>query len=279
MKLFLSLLFCASGSVFAQNPSESSSVFSIELISPYKQIKKGSSFLVGIQIKMQEDWYTYWSFAGDFGIAPHLNFPKAENIQIKTLPLPQPLRKDLSIERDKFYSFIYRGELLIPLEIFVHDSYNKKNLDLNLNLEWGLCKDVCLNKNTAFNLQLKIGSEFQEDPSKKIIFDFWKSRFPQEGNLLNLKSQFSESDSKQILSFSFDSKIACLDAFPQSRLDFSTEKPKLLQQTENSCSFEMTQSKGSLNTLSGLLIYSQKGELQSSWFVSKKEEKLATCTK
>ena len=249
--------------------------FTIKLISPYKKIKKGSPFLAGIQIKMEENWYTYWSFPGDFGIAPYLNFKANDSFQIKTLPLPRPQRKDLSLGKNQFYSFIYKGALLIPLEVLVQDSYNKETLDLSLSLEWGLCKDICINKNTDLNLQLKIGSDFQEDSFKKIIFDFWKDHFPQNDSLVNLKSQFSESDSKQILSFSFDSQIDCLDVFPKSRLDFSTEKPKLLQQIKNSCSFEISKTKNSYNSLSGLLIYSQNEKTQSSRFSAQKEEGLA----
>ena len=295
MKIFLSLLFCVSSlalskphlisdssfSSSSENSSKSDNfllsadTFTIKLISPYKKIKKGSPFLAGIQIKMEEDWYTYWSFPGDFGIAPYLSFKTNDLFQIKTLPLPRPQRKNLSLVKNQFYSFIYRGALLIPLEVLVQDSYNKETLDLSLSLEWGLCKDICLNKNTDLNLQLKIGSDFQEDSFKKIIFDFWKDRFPQNDPLVNLKSQFSESDSKQILSFSFDSQIDCLDVFPKSRLDFSTEKPKLLQQIKNFCSFEISKTKNSYNSLSGLLIYSQNEKTQSSRFSTQKEERLA----
>lgn len=252
-----------------------SEVFTIRLISPYKQVKKGSPFLAGIQIKMRKGWYTYWSFAGDFGIAPHIKLKSADGIQIKTLPLPRPQRKDLSLKDKSFYSFIYQNELLIPLEILIPDSYKKESLDLSLDLEWGVCKEICLNKNSPLWLRLKISSDFQEDPQKKIIFDFWKTRLPQEPGLINLKSHFSESDSKQILSFSFDSKIECLDAFPKSRLDFSTKKPKLIQQKENSCSFEFIKSKNSLEALAGLLIYSQQRQSKSSWFFSQKKASLA----
>ena len=252
-----------------------SSEFRVKLISPYKQVKKGSPFKVGIQIKIQENWYTYWSFAGDFGVAPHINFKASDSVQIKRLPLPRPQRKDLSLDEESFYSFTYSNELLIPLEILIQDSYQKESLDLSLNLDWGLCKDICINKTTPLELNLQIGSDFQEDPSKKIIFDFWKELFPQKGSLINLKSSFSELDSKLMLSFSFDSKISCLDVFPKAKFDFSTQKPKLIHQTKNSCSFEITKSKNSLHSLSGLLSYSQEKKLQSSFFVAQKEERLA----
>ena len=312
-KLCFSFSLLGSSLAFTQSPSDSSttdSAFSIRLISPYKAIKKGEPFELGVQIKMQEDWYTYWSFAGDFGTSPLFKFQNTEAIQIKKLPMPRPQRKDLSLGTEKFYSFIYEEELLIPLEVLVEDSYPEETLDLNLILEWGLCKDICINQTTPLKLSLKINSEFKEKASHKIIFDFWKSRFPQEDKSLNLKSQFKVTDLKPVLSFSFDTPIHCLDVLPQSLLDFSTQKPKLLQQSDSSCSFELTKSSSSMeltaqdsnkshfpsedshshktpdshsknlqhqsmNLLSGLFIYSQKGELQSRLFTAQRQERLA----
>ena len=314
-KLCFSFSLLGSSLAFTQSPSDSSttdSAFSIRLISPYKEIKKGESFELGVQIKMQEDWYTYWSFAGDFGTSPLFKFQNTEAIQIKKLPMPRPQRKDLSLGTEKFYSFIYEEELLIPLEVLVEDSYPEETLDLNLTLEWGLCKDICINQTTPLKLSLKINSEFKEKASHKTIFNFWKSRLPQENKSLNLKSQFKDTDLKPVLSFSFDTPIQCLDVLPQSLLDFSTQKPKLLQQNDNSCSFELTKSNSSLeltsqdsssnkspssnkntppnkdslsqskklqhqpiNLLSGLLIYIQKGELQSHLFTAQRKERLA----
>jgi len=247
--------------------SADSSLYEIKLISPYKRIEKGKPFLAGIQIKMAKDWYSYWSFPGDFGISPHI---KSE-ASLKRLPLPRPERKNLRVGNKDFYSFIYKNEVLIPLEVFVPTSYTKDNFVLDLSLEWGLCKDICINKKTELSLPLKIGSHFQEDPSKKVVFDFWKNSFPQKAKAIQLESQFLQQ--YQVISFSFDSQVKCLDLFPQSSLYFSTKKPKLLEQTEKSCSFQVSPSSDSLTKMVGLFIYIKEGELQSSSFTALKQEK------
>ena len=256
-------------------PQETDSFFSIKLISPYKQVKKGADFLIGIQIKMEENWYTYWSYPGDFGITPYLEAPSLKSVQIKQLSFPHPQRKRFLLEKKSLYSFVYYNELLIPLKAFIQNDYQKDSLILNLNLEWGVCEEVCLSKKSAVQLNLKIGPDFQEDKNQKIIFDSWKNRYPQLTQALNLKTSFIETGSKQLLSFFFKSEINCLDLLPRSRLDFSTQKPKLTKQTANSCSFEIMKTKGSAGALSGLLVYSQNQHIQSSWFSSYKKEKFA----
>ncbi|MBC6414776.1 MAG: thioredoxin family protein [Bdellovibrionales bacterium] len=261
----------------ASNPNKISQIFNkdsfftIKLISPYTQVKKGEPFLIGVQIKMEEDWYSYWSFPGDFGIAPHLKIPNLKHIQLKRLPLPLPKRKAVFLEEKPYYSFIYSDEFFIPLEVFIQEDYHEDMLNLNLDLEWGICKDICLDKENSLQIKLKVGSEFKENENQKIVFDFWKQYYPQAPEKINLKTNFTERESKKLISFFFKSKILCLDLFPQTPLDFSSQKPKLIKQKADSCSFEIL--KSSKKTLSGLLIYSQKGQVKSSFFSSYKKEK------
>ena len=257
------------------HPQETDSFFSIKLISPYKQVKKGADFLIGIQIKMEKNWYTYWSYPGDFGITPYLEIPSLKSVQIKQLSFPHPQRKRFLLEKKSFYSFVYYNELLIPLKALIQNDYQKDSLALNLNLEWGICKEVCLSKKSSVQLNLKIGPDFQEDKNQKITFDSRENHSPQPAKALNLKTNFIETETKQLLSFFFESEINCLDLLPRSRLDFSTQKPKLTKQTADSCSFEIMKTKSSAGSLSGLLVYSQNQQIQSIWFSSHKKENFA----
>ena len=250
-------------------------IFQIDLISPYKEVKKNSSFLAGIHIQLVPEWYSYWSFAGDFGQAPQIQFQKIKHIQIKPLPFPRPQRKSFLVNKQSSYSFIYENELLIPFEIFIEEAYSGESLNLSLDLEWAVCKDICLSKKNKLQLKLKISKTFKEDLKNQKIFQFWKKLFPTPAKNLNLKSHFQEKGKKQIIEFSFKTPILCLDILPKTALNFSTEKAKLLNQTENSCSFEFKRANSNLNTISGLLIYSLKSEIQSSLFQSHKNKNLS----
>ena len=264
---FLSLFFLSSSLSAREikSPEKNIEESHLELISPQTQIKKGESFLAGIRITLPEDWYSYWSFAGDFGQAPSIQWKQIENVKIQPLPFPTPKRKPLFINKKQSYSFIYEKELLIPFKIFVGESYTEDHLPLSLDLQWFVCKEVCLAKNSSLDLDLKIGESFKARPKSKKIFDFWEPFFPKK---ITLKSYFKSKDKKLVINFSFEEELKCLDLFPERKEDFSTFAPVLLSQNSHSCSFQVEKSQSNLPKISGLLVYSKQGKKHSSLFQS-----------
>lgn len=277
------LFFCLMGIGFAKADESIKNLavkpakeahFQIRLISPYLQVKKGTPFLVGIHLQMDEDWYSYWSFPGDFGLAPQISVPNMDFVQIKALAFPRPERKELVLGKKKFYSFIYKKELLIPFEVLIQESYPKNFLDLKMQMEWGLCKEICISKKNSLNLLLPISNSFKEQSRQQKVFNFWKHLLPEKAHKLNLKTEFAGNKNSERLSFSFKPEINCLDLLPRSRLDFLTEKPSLIHQKAHSCSFKIKRPPSALDKLSGLLIYSEKEQIKSTFFSAQKKKRL-----
>ena len=246
--------------------------FKLELISPHSQVKKGSDFLVGLRIKIPKDWHSYWSFAGDFGQAPRFQWKKADQIQIQPLPFPIPERKSFQINEKTSYSFIYEKELLIPFKISIDKSYEKNSLPLSLNLQWFVCKDICLSKENDLSLNLKLNEAFKENSESKTIFDFWKPFFPEK---FELKSHFQVRDQNLFVHFYFREKVKCLDIFPKGKVDFSTNPAILLNQGLNSCTFQVEKSSSDLSKISGLFVYSKQEKKQATLFQSDKKERFS----
>ena len=216
--ILLVLFFCFPLSSEGKNPLQKNIKEPyLELISPQAQIQKGETFLAGIRIKIPQDWYSYWSFAGDFGQAPTIQWKLIKGVKIQPLPFPTPERKAFFINEKQSYSFIYEKELLIPFTFFVEEDYTDKHLPLSLDLQWFICKDICLSKQNSLDLDLKIGTSFTANPESKKVFDFWEQFFPKK---LNLKSYFKVKDEKLIISFSFEEEIKCLDLFPKKERRF-----------------------------------------------------------
>lgn len=256
----------------APEPQNGLGNFDLKLISPQAQVKKGSDFFVGIHIKIPQDWHSYWSFAGDFGQAPKVKWKPIKNVQIDPLPFPTPKRKSFSVNKQKSYSFIYETELLIPFKIFIEKDYDKDHLPLSLDLQWFVCKEVCLSKETSLKLDLKVGDSFKAHPDIQSIFDFWTKLFPKK---LFLKSHFQVKDKQLIVNFSFKKEIKCIDLFPETKSDFSTTPPVLLSQGSHSCSFQVGKTPLNLPKISGLLIYSERGGEHSAEFDSYKHKNFA----
>lgn len=245
--------------------------FHIELISPYNQVKKEKAFQLALRIQIPEEWYSYWSFAGDFGQSPTIQWKQLEHVYIKPLPFPYPERKSFFINQKQSYSFVYEKELLIPFEIFIDKEYEASTLPLALHIKWFVCKDICLSRENHLSLQLKLSDHFEEEQKTKEVFDFWKTFFPKE---INLKSHFRVKDEKLIVQFLFEEPIKCLDVFPSQKEDFSTAAPVFLNQGLNSCSFQVEKSHD-LPKISGLLTYYKNGEKASTQFQSYNKRKLS----
>ena len=246
--------------------------FELELISQYIQVKKESDFLVGLRIKIPKGWHSYWSFAGDFGQAPKVQWKQIRNVRIESLPFPVPERKKVSINEQESYSFIYEKELFIPFKVLIEEDYDKDHLPLSMNLQWFVCKDICLSKENQLELNLKLRNIFEENKKAQPAFYFWDSFFPKE---IDLQSYFQVKDKKLIVHFSFEEEIQCRDLFPKKKEDFSTTPPVLLSQNVNSCIFQVNRSSSDLPKISGLLLYSKGGQSQSAEFSSYRHKNLA----
>ena len=241
--------------------------FPIELISPYSQIPRGEFFLVGLRISLPKDWNTYWSFSGDSGVPPLIHWAKIEDINIQALPFPRPERKPFSYDdfnETIFYTFIYENELLIPFKVFVSEEYEGKTLSLSLDISWGVCKDICVPLFNQLSLELKLADVFKENSESKKVFDSWKAFFPKAPNF---KSYAKGVNENLIFSFVFEEETLCLDIFPKEREHFSTSPPVLIDRHDSkSCSFRVKKAESNISDISGLLIYFQNGQKESSIF-------------
>ena len=241
--------------------------FPPELISPRAQIKRGEAFLLFVRLRPAPEWHSYWSFAGDFGLPPKISFNEIPHVKIKPLPLPAPQRKAFELNGQPAYSFIYSQEFLIPFEVTVNKPHTAPTLHLLGQIEWSVCKEICISRKSPLKASFPIGSDFKTNPQGQSLFLAHKGRFPKD---LNIASSFTSQDGKAVLSFSWKTpqeNILCEDLFPQGEREFSSHSPALLAQSDKSCSFQVKKPLPS-PAISGLLLYSQKGQKASALFRS-----------
>ena len=250
-----------------------------QLKSPYSQIKKGQAFLVGVKIPIPEGWHSYWSFAGDFGQSPSFRFRPIEGLRIKALPFPTPKRKTYPFMESKAYSFIYEKEVLIPFEFFVEEDYPRETLAIALDLEWAICKELCISKESTLTLNLSVSDHFIPQPESQALFDSWRAKFPLVE--ASLKSHFKDQDQSRRISFFFQAEgISCRDVFPLSKGDFLATPPVLQSQGQASCTFQAKKqakkqvADNAAPKISGLLIYSKGGKQHSAVFRSNRKHQL-----
>ncbi len=255
----LSLLLFPHSLLADKNP------YQIEIVTPFVQVEKGEPIPIALWIKLKSSWYTYWSYPGDFGKNLTVDWNLPQHIEVSPKPFPRPERYIYNIGEKKYSSFIYKKEVLIPFEVFISQNYSKTEVPISLQVEFFICKDICVSKKETLNLNLKISNSFVTQDFYNNLFKKWEKYQPKN---LNIKSYFERKDNFLFIDFQFQEHLKCLDLFPNSGESFSSNYPILLYQTQNSCSFKVETTSSSLPIVSGLLTYKQQETTFSSPFNS-----------
>lgn len=106
-----------------------------------------------LDIEMAPGWKTYWRNPGDAGgLPPRLDFSKSENLANAIVYFPAPHRYV-----DKSGNTLgYKERVLFPVDLAAKDPQSP--IRLHLEAQYGLCKDVCIPAEAAFDLELPAGA-------------------------------------------------------------------------------------------------------------------------
>jgi DsbC/DsbD-like thiol-disulfide interchange protein len=96
------------------------------------------SVMMALHLSLTPGWKTYWRSPGDAGIPPMFNWSESDNLGQVRIHWPRPA----VFLTNGMTSIGYHDELVLPFEVFAVDPGQPIRLDLRLDL--GVCKDICL---------------------------------------------------------------------------------------------------------------------------------------
>jgi len=107
---------------------------------------------VGLHLKHQPGWHTYWKNPGDTGLATHLQWSTPKGIRLgQTLwPLPQKIQ----IGELSNYGYEKETLLIAPLQIDAEQSIPENGADIKLHASWLVCKNECIPQEGDFDLKV-----------------------------------------------------------------------------------------------------------------------------
>ena len=115
------------------------------LVTDTDAIAPGQPFHLGLRLRMQPGWHTYWSNPGDAGAPPELAITGA---QAGSIVFPAPER----LQEGPFTSFAYTGEILLPLTATA-----TAPAQVEATANWLICATVCVPEQARFHLSLPAG--------------------------------------------------------------------------------------------------------------------------
>lgn len=108
------------------------------LIAAHDSVAGREELEIGVHVRLESGWKTYWRHPGDAGIPSEFDWSASENVAQATLVWPAPKR--LSFEG--LDSFGYEEEVVFPVRIKVRDADAAARV--RLHLRYAVCKDICV---------------------------------------------------------------------------------------------------------------------------------------
>ncbi|MEK9968060.1 MAG: protein-disulfide reductase DsbD domain-containing protein [Ferrovibrio sp.] len=137
---------------------------------------QGSGDEAGLHIQLSPGWKFYWRTPGEGGVPAQFDWTGSENLKQVDVAWPAPKR--ILLGNTEIYG--YGGEVVLPLHVERQQAGVPYTLDLKL--EYGVCKDICILRNDRLHL-----SENASSNDNLILLAKWRARVPQPAAQVGLQ--------------------------------------------------------------------------------------------
>jgi thiol:disulfide interchange protein DsbD len=125
-----------------------------QLVSEQGSAQPGKPFLVGLKLRMADQWHTYWKNPGDSGLPTRIQWTlpagwKAGPIQ---WPYPSPLPVG------PLMNYGYEDDVVLLSEMTPPANAASGTADIKAKAEWLVCKEICVPEKGELDLALPVSS-------------------------------------------------------------------------------------------------------------------------
>lgn len=111
-----------------------------------------SGLVAGIEFKLEDGWKTYWRHPGTSGVPPRFDWSGSDNLTVAAVSFPAPQRfADSDGE-----TIGYKSAVVLPVVLSAKDP--SRAITLKLDMEYGVCKDVCIPVQAVLQLTVPPGA-------------------------------------------------------------------------------------------------------------------------
>lgn len=181
---------CAAASPSSSKPEPATA----SLIADHAGVSAGQEIRLGLRLKHEPGWHTYWRNPGDSGLPTRMEIKQPEDMEIGSIEWPAPEQFLLP----PLANYGYDGELLLVRKVRLPETFSVSAVTFRVKADWLVCRELCLPGKADLSLTLPVtntGSKSSGfDPSTIALFEQARSQLPgprqevevvvQEGSLL-----------------------------------------------------------------------------------------------
>ncbi len=109
----------------------------VRLISPMTA-SNNNKLILALEYELEDEWKTYWKSPGGGGFPQKIIWNNSSNVKDIKILWPEPIEFEIL----GLKSIGYKDKVIFPLIVDLED--NQKQTNLNLNINYLVCKDVCI---------------------------------------------------------------------------------------------------------------------------------------
>ena len=146
------------------------------LLADAEAVVPGQPLRLGIELRMEEGWHTYWKFSGAAGLPTEVAWRLPPGFAAGALQWPLPARYS---EEGDLTVYGYAGEVVLlaavtPPPVLPADS----TLSFAAGVSWLVCREVCIPGEAAVALDLPVGPG-PGKPANEEVFRRFAAQVPQ----------------------------------------------------------------------------------------------------
>lgn len=159
-----------------------------ELLPTEKGFTAGETARIGVAFTMDENWHIYWRNGGETGLPPTFMWSLPNGFDTPKIEWPVPER----IFYDGIVNYGYHDQAVFFANIVVPESYNSAELPIGLNIDWLICRDICIPEYGSANIQLSsdLANPFALDPRVSVHEERLPEKFSGEVAFKAVDSSF-----------------------------------------------------------------------------------------
>ena len=191
----------------------------VELLLP-TDAKAGDTVLVGVQLKMESGWHTYWKNPGEAGQATEIKWQLPPGVTAGETAWPMPHK----IPPPEVVTYGYEDEVVLLAPLKLAANLPAGPLHLQAKVSWLECKESCLPADTEVEATLNLGGAAANGANDQLLAD-WLAKVPATANNLSPQAYWEKTttnDSRPLI-LQWTGKADGAEFFPDASDDFEIQ--------------------------------------------------------
>jgi DsbC/DsbD-like thiol-disulfide interchange protein len=157
-RAFVVLVACVAA-LSALTRAEAASVqaehLNVELISEAPAVEPGQTAWLGLVLRHDPHWHSYWINPGDSGLPTRLKWTLPDGFSVDEVSWPAPSRFEIG----GLFNFGYAGDHLLPIALHVPaDAVPGQRAALSVDATWLVCREACITGSATLKLDVPIAA-------------------------------------------------------------------------------------------------------------------------